>query len=150
MSKYFPLFWKGFDNWVVLQSRETLADLEMEVMGDLEEARVTIDQLVEIVNTTTVLRCDPDSQTQRLAVFRKFAKAKFTLQETVVSGSPLTRKTVVFVALSDIPNPAPGGGGGGGGADTSGVASLGATLQKLIEEQKADRLEAKALREQDL
>ena len=38
----------------------------------------------------------------------------------------------------------------GGGVDPSGVATLSAALQKMMEEQKADGLEAKLLREQDL
>ena len=120
----------------------------MKVLGDLEGAGVTIELLVEIVNTTTVIRCVPDELMQRLAGFRKFAKAKFSLQETPVSGSILGGKTVIFVSLEEASAPAVVG--GGGSADPSGVATLSATLQKLMEEQKADRLEAKLLREQDL
>ena len=55
MSKSFPVFYKCYDKCAISQPTEVLADLEMEVLGDLEGAGVTIEQLVEIVNTTTVV-----------------------------------------------------------------------------------------------
>ena len=80
MSKSFPVFWKGYDRWAISQSAETLADLEMEVLGDLDSAGVTIEQLTVIVHATPAIHCEPEALLNRLAGFRKFAKLRFALQ----------------------------------------------------------------------
>ena len=99
MAKSFPVFWKGYERWAVSQSAETLADLEMDVLGDLDYEEVTIEQLTTIVHTTTGIQCKPEALLNRLAGFRKFAKMCFALQSIPENGSILGTKTIFFVPI---------------------------------------------------
>ena len=98
MSKSFPVFWKGYDRWAISQSAENLADLEMDVLGDLEVEHVSIEQLTSIVLATTGIACSPETLLARLAGFRKFAKMRFALQSSADIGSILGTRTIFLRA----------------------------------------------------